>query len=306
MMALGAAQFENGDKKEARVTFMRLLTWRSDYKVDLNQLSAGAAVEPFEDVRKEVERAKRGVARDPLRAAGGAGLRRRALRRRDADLRRRAAVGEHWVTLQERGLQEGGHGGAGVVEGAAAGERAARALERSTSWWSRRWTAWRRRSARRRSTTSADNLKEVLFVDHAVFVRAKPAPGGMIEVDSFLYDLRTRERLTRVTKTVPAAQRGEAAAVAGVGALPQRQLRGRAGRVPRTRRRPSRTCARRSTRPGGSGPRRAWRWPAWCWARRWRPSPRTAARPTSASASSTSSPRDRSLRRARAGRSGWR
>ena len=35
MMALGAAHFENGDKKEARVTFSRLLIWRSDYKVDV-------------------------------------------------------------------------------------------------------------------------------------------------------------------------------------------------------------------------------------------------------------------------------
>jgi hypothetical protein len=53
---------------------------------------------------------------------------------------------------------------------------------------------------------SADNLKEVLFIDHAVFVRAVSSPPGMIKVDSFLYDLRTRRRLTHVTKTVAAAQ----------------------------------------------------------------------------------------------------
>jgi hypothetical protein len=52
---------------------------------------------------------------------------------------------------------------------------------------------------------AADNLKEVLFIDHAVFVRVTPAEAGSIGVDTFLYDLRTRRRLTRVTKTVPVA-----------------------------------------------------------------------------------------------------
>jgi hypothetical protein len=37
-------------------------------------------------------------------------------------------------------------------------------------------------------------------------VRATPAGSGQIKVDSFLYDLRTRRRLTRVTKTVAAAK----------------------------------------------------------------------------------------------------
>ena len=50
------------------------------------------------------------------------------------------------------------------------------------------------------------NLKEVLFIDHAVFVRATAGGPGTIKVDSFLYDLRTRRRLTRVTKTVPTAR----------------------------------------------------------------------------------------------------
>src|SRR5262245_40148411 len=37
MMALGAAQFEHGDKKAARASFMRLLTWRPDHKIDMNK-----------------------------------------------------------------------------------------------------------------------------------------------------------------------------------------------------------------------------------------------------------------------------
>ena len=48
-------------------------------------------------------------------------------------------------------------------------------------------------------------MKEVLFIDHAVFVRVSPAGPGQLKVDTFLYDLRTRRRLTRVTKTVQTA-----------------------------------------------------------------------------------------------------
>ena len=54
--------------------------------------------------------------------------------------------------------------------------------------------------------TNADNLKEVLFVDHAVFIRALPGAPGTLKIDAHLYDLRTRRRLTRVQKVVPVAE----------------------------------------------------------------------------------------------------
>ena len=53
---------------------------------------------------------------------------------------------------------------------------------------------------------SADNLKEVLFIDHAIFVRLSLGAPGTLKVDTFLYDLRTRRRLTHVAKTVPLAK----------------------------------------------------------------------------------------------------
>jgi len=59
MMALGAAEFEQNEKKAARAAFVRLLTWRPDYKVDVNKYPP-ALLEPFESARKEVEKAKRG------------------------------------------------------------------------------------------------------------------------------------------------------------------------------------------------------------------------------------------------------
>ena len=37
MMSLAVAHFENGDKKATKQTLLRLLTWRLDYKYDVNK-----------------------------------------------------------------------------------------------------------------------------------------------------------------------------------------------------------------------------------------------------------------------------
>jgi hypothetical protein len=51
-----------------------------------------------------------------------------------------------------------------------------------------------------------DNLKQVLFIEQAVFVKATAKPDGNIEIASYLYDLRTRGKLSQVVKTVPRGQ----------------------------------------------------------------------------------------------------
>src|SRR6185436_9073779 len=50
--------------------------------------------------------------------------------------------------------------------------------------------------------SATDNLKEVLFVDHAVFVRPKPGAAGEIDLDVYLYDLRSRRKLAMVNQSV--------------------------------------------------------------------------------------------------------
>ena len=58
----------------------------------------------------------------------------------------------------------------------------------------------------------ADNLRQVLFIDHAVFLRVAPDAGGAgkLTVDAFLYDLRNRQRLSNVKSVVPAEKPGGA------------------------------------------------------------------------------------------------
>lgn len=204
MMALGASHFENGDKKEAKRTFERLIVWRSDYKVDLTKYSP-PILAIVEDVRKEVEKSKRGsieIRSEPAAAQAYVDGKYIGVTPTFAD---GLIVGEHWVTLKKEGFKK-------AVMPAQASAKAQQVvsitMERSTKYLlvEQALAGVEKTLGGATLDASADNLKEVLFVDHGVFVRAAPAGPGQIKVDSFLYDLRTRRRLTHVTKTVATAR----------------------------------------------------------------------------------------------------
>jgi hypothetical protein len=199
MMALGVAQLEQGDKRAARSTFARLLVWRTDYKVDLARYSP-QILAFVEDVRKEVERSRRGsleIRSEPASAQAYVDGRYLGLTPTFAD---GLLIGEHWVTLKKEGFKK-------AVMPAQVSARQQQlvsiVLERSTKYLlvQQAQEALERTLGQPMLDASADNLKEVLFVDHAVFVRAAPAEAGALKVDAYLYDLRTRRRLTHVTKT---------------------------------------------------------------------------------------------------------
>jgi tetratricopeptide (TPR) repeat protein len=204
MMALGAAHFENGDKKEAKRTFERLLVWRSDYKVDLSRYPP-AILGVVEEVRKEVERQKRGsleIRSQPAAAQAYVDGRYIGVTPTFAD---GLIIGEHWVTLKKEGFKK-------AVMAAQVSpkvqELVSIAMERSTKYLlvAQALAGVEKTLGETTLAESADNLKEVLYIDHALFVRAAPAGSGQIKVDVYLYDLRTRRRLGRVTKTVPTAR----------------------------------------------------------------------------------------------------
>lgn len=204
MMALGAAHFENADKREAKRTFERLLVWRTDYKVDLAKYPP-TLLSIVEEVRKEVERQKRGsleIRSEPAAAQAYVDGRYIGVTPTFAD---GLITGEHWVTLKKEGFKK-------AVMPAQVSSKVQQlvsiTMERSTKYLlvEQALAGVEKSLGEMTLDASADNLKEVLFIDHAVFVRAAPAGPGQIKVDSFLYDLRTRRRLTRVTKTVTVAK----------------------------------------------------------------------------------------------------
>jgi tetratricopeptide (TPR) repeat protein len=202
MMALGVAQLEQGDKRSAKTTFVRLLTWRNDYKLDLQRYSP-QILSVFEDVRKEVDKAKRGsleIRSEPAAAQAYVDGRFVGVTPTFAE---GLTIGEHWVTLKKEGFKK-------AVMAAQVSAKSQQLvsieLERSTKYLlvEQALQAVERSLGGLSLDPSADNLKEVLYIDHAIFVRTSPATPGMLKIDTFLYDLRTRRRLTRVTKTVPA------------------------------------------------------------------------------------------------------
>ena len=203
MMALGAAQFEQGEKREAKRTFERLLVWRDDYKVDLKRYPPRIFA-VVEEMRKEVQRSRRGsieIRSEPAAAQAYVDGRYVGVTPCFAE---GLVVGEHWVTLKKEGFKK-------AVMPARVSARMQEVvkvtIERSSKYLlvQQAIAAIEKSLGEPTLPAAADNLKEVLFIDHAVFVRVTPAGAGSIGVDTFLYDLRTRRRLTRVTKTVPVA-----------------------------------------------------------------------------------------------------
>jgi hypothetical protein len=200
MMALGAAQFEQNEKKAARATFVRLLTWRPDYKVDVNKYPP-ALLEPFEGARKEVEKAKRGsleIRSEPPSAQAYADGKYIGVTPTFAE---GLPVGEHFITLKKEGFRK-------AVMPATVSPKFQQVvnvpLERSGKFLlvQQALDSVEKVLGSDKLDANADNLKEVLFVDHAVFVRPKPGAAGMIDLEVYLYDLRTRKKLAMVTQPV--------------------------------------------------------------------------------------------------------
>jgi hypothetical protein len=202
MMSLAAAQFEQGDKRSARATLLRLLVWRSDYRLDTNKYPP-ALIQPLEDARHELEKLKRGsieIRSEPAAAQAyvdgkyvgvtptfGEGL----------------AAGDHYVTLKREGFKKAV---AVATVSAKVQQVLTIPLEKSSKYLlvEQALNSVERTIGGDMIDAAADTLKEVLFVDHAVFVRLSTPQQNALKVEAWLYDLRIRKRLNAVNKTVPA------------------------------------------------------------------------------------------------------
>jgi hypothetical protein len=200
MTALAAAQFEQGDKKGARATLIRLLTWRNDYRLDTNRYPPSLVV-PLEEARKEVERTKRGsleIRTEPVPAQAYVDGKYIGVTPTFAE---GLTAGEHFVTLKRDGYHK-------AVTSASVSAKVQQVvtvqLERSPKFLlvEQALKALEKQLGKDKLEPSVDTLKEVLFLDHAVFVRAAP-DGGQMKLDVYLYDLRTRKLLSHVEQVAP-------------------------------------------------------------------------------------------------------
>lgn len=201
MVVLSAAQLEAERVREAKRTLTRLLVWRDDYKIDPEHQTP-RLLALLEQARQEVARARRGsIEIDSVPRAAQVFV----------DGRYRGAtpcsveglvVGEHWVTLKREGYQKAG---AAAPVSAHRQNVVKLTLERASKYLliEQALAALEAPMGADQLPPLAKDLADVLFIDHAVFVRVTQPTPGQLGVAAFLYDLRTQLRLARVTRTVP-------------------------------------------------------------------------------------------------------
>ncbi len=202
--SLAVAYYENGEKNKGRDMFLALLTWRGDYQYDPQKLPP-QFFDAFNDAQKEIEKAKRGsleIASEPDGAQAYVDGKYVGVTPCTSE---GLTVGEHYVTYKKEGYKKT------VVAAKVSPKRPLKAT--STLERNEKYLLVQQALEKIAPTLGAetpppemDDLKQVLLLDHAIFVKASPQPGDKIEVDAWLYDLRVRRKLSRVVKAVPSAQ----------------------------------------------------------------------------------------------------
>ena len=200
MMAYAVTLCESGDKKGCRAQFQRLLTWRTDQKYEPARYPE-RYLGLFEEVRKELDKARRGsleIRTDPPAAQAYIDGRYVGVTPASAE---GLLSGEHFVTLKREGYRKAVQ--AVNVSTKVQGTIEVK-LERSGKFLlvEQALTALERSLGHDVLDADVDNLKEVLFIDHAVFVRARRASPGRIRLEAYLYDLRSRRRLATETHEI--------------------------------------------------------------------------------------------------------
>lgn len=205
MMALAVAQQQRNKNPAMQATLRRLLTWRPTYQVDNDQFPA-AINDPLEAARTHQSQQPQGqvkVLSEPPGAqvfvdgefAGTSPLNVEHL-----------TVGEHYITFKKLGFKRGLRV-ANIVK-----DRPAQILGKLDR--SEKFLLVEQAISRVGPTMGAkrldkvvDNLRETLFLDHAIFLkmqRSAPQSSGSedVTVAAYLYDLRSRSLLSEKTETV--------------------------------------------------------------------------------------------------------
>jgi hypothetical protein len=201
MMALGATQYLKADRRSGHATFVRLFTWRPDYQADATRYSS-QVLAPLEEARREVEKTRRGsleIRSEPSAAQAYVDGRYVGVTPTTAE---GLVAGEHFVTWKHEGYRKAVRPALVSVKQQ---ELVTASLERTSKYL---LVEEALRSAERQLgsdslNSGTDRLREVLFIDHAVFVRLRTARPGFYNLEADLYDLRSRKRLGRVLREVP-------------------------------------------------------------------------------------------------------
>ena len=212
MASLAVAQYEGGDKRAGHDQLLELLTWRSDFLYDSDKLPP-KYLPMFETAQREIERTRHGDLAIRSTPDGAQAYVDGKYVGVTPCVAEKLVVGKHFVALRKEGYRKAVT--AATVLGRQRGQ-AELELARSETYL---LVAQSREKVEKTLgedliDAESDSLKQVLFIDQAVFVRASPA-GERIAVEGWLYDLRTRQRLSHVKQHVaPASIEGGLAGLA--------------------------------------------------------------------------------------------
>ena len=208
MCALGVAYFQQGDKKEAKATFVRLLVWRADHVYDTEKFPP-SVLSTFEEAKKALEKMKRGSLEIRSEPAGAQVYVDGKYIGITPAVAEGLVVGEHWITFKKEGFRKSV---LSVGVSPKYQQTVTAMLERSGKYLlvEQAIAAVEKIVGQDKLDDTADNFKDFLLLDHGVFVKATAgAQPNTLNIDTFLYDLRTRERLKKVTRTVTADSPGQ-------------------------------------------------------------------------------------------------
>lgn len=205
MMALAAAQQQKGGTKAMQTTLRRLLTWRTGYQLDTEQFPASLS-EPLEEARVFVGKQPQNeikVLSEPLGAqvfvdGEFAGVAPTTIGN--------LPTGEHYITFRKLGYKRGLR--VAQVQATRSSQVLGK-LDRADKYLLVDQALERAGAKIGESPIDpvVDNLRETLFLDHAVFLKLGRA-GSLssaleeVNVSAFLYDLRSRRLIEKRTERV--------------------------------------------------------------------------------------------------------
>jgi hypothetical protein len=205
MMTLAVAQQQKGATRAMQATLRRLLTWRSAYQLDTSQFPQQIS-DPLEEARTAVGQLAQGQVKVLSEPSGSQVF-------VDGDFVGVApttvsnlTVGEHYVTFKKLGYKRGLRI-ANVTNGPPL--QVLGKLPRAEKYLLVQQAIDRvgPKIGQSKLDPVVDNLRETLFLDHAVFLRLQKA-GTMssntedVAVSAYLYDLRTRALIKQASEKV--------------------------------------------------------------------------------------------------------
>ena len=202
LMALAVAQSEAGMKKQARASFIRLLTWRPHLRYDTDTFSP-RHLPLFEKARAVVKRNPRGsveLSTDPPGAKAYVDGRFMGV---TPTVAFGLKVGEHYATFKKPGFVKA----AQKIEVSPTAQRKYnQELKRSEKFLllKQSLAAAREGLGRAKANAGMNDLRSFLYIDQAVFLTVGYGGPGHLTLQGFLYDLRSKLRLNQATLTVNA------------------------------------------------------------------------------------------------------